>query len=231
MPPIGGARAGILAGGNQIAVNLIDNYEDADATPAGPYGSGDTIDTYYTVTNGSFERSTTNAIDGSFSIARNSASGTNDSDAAVSLPGDGLPNYPDEGESVSAIVDDPANLFPGVMSAVPSAEVKGYTGLYAFGEVFLRRHDGSGSVTDLNSTTVSASLPYEIVVKPPATGGSTVEMSVFELNPDLSRLSRIANFSETDSTYAGEQGIGMIAANDSNTGLVGDNLRIGRSLV
>jgi len=98
--------------GPDIPDSVIDNFEDA---PDGPYNSGDTILTYYTEFVSSFARST-NSILGSQSVSRDGSAGFNS--GIISSPGDGLPNYPAEGETVSIITDDLSQR-PGVIAAAP----------------------------------------------------------------------------------------------------------------
>jgi hypothetical protein len=210
--------------------SVVDNFEDADADPAGPYASGETITDYYTITAGDFSRTTSNAIADSYSLERTSASGNVYSDAIVSLDGDGLPIYPTEGETVSLIVKN-ADVFPSVLSAAPERSAKGYAVQYVDSSDFrLRRLGGGGSQTELAAGNDSAGLPAEIVVKPPASDESTVEASVWSLNADLTRDTRQDQISATDSNFAGEIGVGVVAISASGTGVFADNLRIGRGI-
>lgn len=215
--------------GSAIPDSVVDNYEDADADPSGPYESGQTLNDYYSIPAGSFARNSASPIKDSNSLERTSA--TNNS-RIISQPGDGLPNYPAEGESVSALITD-FGQFPFVMSAVPSDSFSGY-GLLVGGvdDIRLWRID-SASRTELDtvSTTSIPNEVVEVVIEPPASGQNTVESSVWSVDQTtFERQTQEVTLSGTDSTYAGERGLGIANAISSGTGVFADEIRFGRPI-
>ena len=218
--------------GDDIPDDVVDNFEDADGDPPGPYEDGDTLSTFYTIINADFDRTTTDVIKGGHSLSRESEPGSADQDVIISQPNDGLPNYPDEGETLSLIVSDVArDMQGGVLAAVPDDnDFKGY-GISPTSDTFrLWRFDGVGDVTELAQFSDTSSGPLEVVISPPADGEDSVEGAVYELDSDLERDGELGSFDETDDTYAGERGVGVYARSSGDTGTFADELRRGRSL-
>jgi len=103
----------VLFSGSAIPDGVVDNFEAVGADPAGPYESGDTIDDYYSGDTGSFQRTQT-APEGS-----NALQLTSGADAIFSHPGDGLPAYPKEGDTISFLIrDSPSADFPVALANV-----------------------------------------------------------------------------------------------------------------
>ena len=223
-----GSLRSVSTGVIAIPDSVVDNFEDADADPPGPYESGQTLSDFYSIT-GSFARNDSNPIKDGHSLERTAAENNS---RIISQPGDGLPNYPAEGESVSALIQD-FSQFPFVMSAVPSGSFSGY-GLLVGGvdDIRLWRID-STSRTELDtiSTTSIPNEVVEVVVKPPASGENTVEASVWSVDQTtFERQTQEVTLSGTDDTYAGERGLGIANASSSGTGVFADEIRIRRSI-
>jgi hypothetical protein len=75
---------------------IVDNFEDA---PTGPYGTTDTISTYYTGNTSFYSRSGSNVFEGTKCLNHNATNGT---EKIISTSG--LPNYPVVGDIFSCHV-------------------------------------------------------------------------------------------------------------------------------
>ena len=79
-----------------IPDSVVDNFNDFDDDPAGPYEEGDTLSTFYSGDTDTFERDDTSPVKfGSKSLKQDS----NDKQI-ISTPTDGLPRYPVQGEII-----------------------------------------------------------------------------------------------------------------------------------
>jgi hypothetical protein len=116
--------------------------------------------------------------------------------------------------------------------AACNVNLEGYSIIYVDASDFrLSRFDGVGSRSDLDSTTSTLDEPIEVVIDPPASGESGVSGAVYELDGNLNRLGASATLSDpTESTYAGQRGIGIVGQSKAGTGTIADEIRIGRSL-
>jgi len=216
--------------GTAIPDGVVDNFEESDSDPPGPYGSGDDISTYYTTISGTWARTTT-AIKNAQSVERATASGSADSDAIISTPGDGLPTYPSDGETVSGLIRTGSGVTPGLLAGV-NTSLEGYSVLLVNGSsTLLSRFDGAGSRTDLDTGPDPGAGDFEVVINPPASGESSISASVYSLDGSLNRDTQIASLSaSSESTYAGQRGVGVVAQSGSGTGTLADEIRVGRSL-
>ena len=95
-----------LVDGEEIAAipdTLVDNFEPDDGDPSGPYGDGEDLSTYYSEMGDGLSEwdRTTDGI-----IGQKAAKRVNDGNEPViwSVPGDGLPNYPSEGDTVRYLI-------------------------------------------------------------------------------------------------------------------------------
>ena len=221
-----------LVDGEEISAipdSVLDNFEPADGDPAGPYDDGDNLETYYTIHTGDFERSDSDPIKDDFSLSRTETAG-GDGSFIISRPGDGLPTYPDPGESVSAIIDG-QDQFPGLIAGCPDTDqVDGYALLIRDGDIRFRRYDNGSATTLATSSDSISDFPVEGVVKPPGEGDDNVQASVYELDDNLERDGQVVSFDETDDTYDGERGFGGLCGSGADTGVFADEFRHGRSI-
>lgn len=224
---------------NAIPASVVDNFEAADGDPPGPYESGETIADYYRGATGSYGRTTTNAVEGSFAME---ATVESSNDYIYSLPGDGLPNYPDAGQTVDGIINDPDAIDPGVLAGA-SENANGIDGylyriLVGADEIRIDRltdyqTDGSGTLTNLQigATSLSASTNYWFEVRPPTSGDATVSFGLYNVDnsgTEPSKGAEITTISTTDSDHTDDRGIGVFRASSSGVGTIAD--RLGRVL-
>jgi len=190
---------------------VVDNFEDANADPAGAYESGDTISTYYNRDTGQFSRTATNVLEGSNSVQVESGASPG---WIWSAPSDGLPRYFVEGDTARFLIRGPANMqFPALLYGSPDG-TSGYSSVLDTnnGSIEIRRFDsGSISTIQSSSVSVSASVWYWGQTRVPASDDQTNNVSPnleFELyNVDttsgISRGSLIGTVSVTDYNHSG----------------------------
>jgi hypothetical protein len=195
----------LWSAGPDIPDSVVDNYEDADANPAGPYESGQTIADYYSGDTGSFERASANVGEGSHSLAINTPN-----DAIYSHPGDGLPEYPQEGDVVSFLLrgtDDSA--FPVALSNVqddPSPNCYGYELDIAGGRISIFRYDGGnfdsfGTRLNQTNVAVSAGTWYLGEVSLPESGNNNISFDLYNFN-GVDKGSFIGSVNATDNNVS-----------------------------
>jgi len=205
-----------------IPDGVVDNFEAVGADPAGPYESGDTIADYYSGDTGSFERVTTNVGDGAHSLGV--SAGTS---AIFSNPGDGLPEYPQEGDTLSFLIrGTSANSFPVVLSNVeddPSPNCYGHELDTSGGRISIFRYDNANFDsfgTRLNQTSVSVSNNTYFFgeVSLPA-GSNQIKFELFNLNANNEKGTSIGSVQTTDSNVSTtNRGIGWATRASSITG-------------
>ena len=203
---------------------IIDNFEDA---PNGPYGGGDTLGDYWTVSNYSisdWDRSTTNTIEGNRTLRW--ISGDEGLQTLVSFDGDGLPNYPSKGQIFSGFVrtdsedNNPVILF-GLDGTATNFNCYGVR-LYNFlNEIDILRFDNAGSVSSSFSTTlqdlsitITDDEIYEMEVEwHDGTGNesdNTIVYTVYNVNQStLARTGTFASIQANDSNYPNDSGVGF----------------------
>ena len=122
---------------------------------------------------------------------------------------------------------------PTLMAGVPSSKgVNGY-GLLLVSDDDARLSkwvDGARSDLDRLSPSFGESDNLELVIKPPASGNDTVEGAVWQVDSSFNRTQQVLTTSVTDSDFAGNRGVGMMAQSGSDTGRVGDQLTRGRGI-
>jgi len=217
------------------ANTIVDNFEDDNATPAGPYDSGETISDYYSGDVSGYDRNTADPADGSFGLRFTDPGG-----AIYSHPGDGLPNYPSSGDSVSFLAQDssggdrPAAAFHVEdVTSSPSAYIC-VMSVTQDSDIHISRMSDltdRSSETQLASTSISESADTyywnEVTLK--SSGDNTITYELYELNADLTRGNQIASVSTNDSNVSfSNRGIGW---QNDNSGIDGtasffDRMRI-----
>jgi len=217
------------------ADTIVDNFEGVNGSPAGPYGSGDGISDYYSGDVSGYDRNTADPADGSFGLR------FTDPEAAIwSHPGDGLPNYPNEGDTVSFLAQDssggdrPAAAFHVEdVASSPSAYIC-VMSVAQDSDIHISRMSDltdRSSETQLASTSISESADTyfwnEVSLK--TSGDNTITYEMYELNADLTRGSQIASVSANDSNVSfSNRGIGWQNDNSGISGTVSffDRMRI-----
>ena len=103
MAPFGASRAGLMSvAEDDIPDSIVDNFEDADADPPGPYGDGDDLSDYYNGSLTAFNRSTDTVAVGNHAC---SVEPPDEGDHGIlSQPDDGLPRYPEQEDTVKCLV-------------------------------------------------------------------------------------------------------------------------------
>jgi len=195
-----------------IPDGVVDNFESRTADPAGPYESSDTIADFYSGDTGGFTRTTASVAEGSNALAVSAGSA-----AIFSHPGDGLAEYPQEGDTVSFLIRGTSvNDFPVVLSNVqddPTPNCYGYEVDTKNGTISIFRYD-NGNFGDFGSRLVSASVSvsrktwyYGEVSLPAASNQITFEL--FNLNASNEKGSSINSVQTTDNNVStANRGIG-----------------------
>ncbi|MFW5950076.1 MAG: hypothetical protein ACOCR6_01845 [archaeon] len=189
--------------GSAIPDSVVDNFEDADADPAGPYESGEGISDYYGGDTGSANRQTGTVYEGAHALELSSES------AIISTSG--LPRYPAQGDTFSARIylagnSNDCGILYGCPSEAGEGSQSGYlTSVNDTNDFTLYRYDG-GSVTEIGSDSGSASTGewWEIEV---AWGTDDSHEATFY---DSSGTEQ-ASISATDDTYT-DTGVGFRAS-------------------
>ena len=214
----------------EIADGTVDNFNDADADPPGAYESGDDLSTYYSEDLGEFSRTTSNVIEGGHGV------GIGDQGQIVSEEGGGLPNYPDEGQTVRFLLRDTNTAIPGVIlgGAKNTNGVDGYgfTIRPQFPDITIYRYD-DGSEQALDSTEasgVSQDTWYWGEANAPTADDDTVNFSLYEVDTSGSspdRGSIIASLSINDTSHADNTGVGLTSvSSDGSSGAAIDEIKI-----
>jgi len=213
-----------------IPDGTVDNFEAVDASLPGVYETGQTLADYYSGATGSWARTTSNVVQGAHALEKTSASIF---DHIYSVPGDGLNEYPSEGDTIiwlakTATSASTNEISPGPIVAASSG-VDGY--LYSWSiknsDIRIWRLDG-GSYTQLN--TASASLSDDTwhwcEARVPSSSDGSLTYTVYQLNTtDLTRGAEVATISTTDTNYV-SRGIGWSNSTNNTTGTVADWLHI-----
>jgi len=208
-----------------IPDSVVDNFEDADANPRGVYESNDTISDFYTGDTGSFDRTTSNAVEGSTALK---STGTTFLANIVSQPGDGLNAYPQEGDRLGFLIRD-TGTFPFFLTNADSTGTDAYGfRLRANDSIQIQKITG-GSNTELSSVSISESTNtwYWGEAVTPTSGDNTITFELYNLNAvDLTRGSLIDSVTANDNEYATNRGIGFARGSGSDQGANYDWVRI-----
>ena len=219
-----------LVDGEEIVAipdGVVDNFEDADADPAGPYEDGEDITDYYGGATAGFARTTDNAVEGDKSLNGNQAESN---EFIISEPNDGLPNYPDFGDTISFLLEDRGDIsLPGaVYNGALGTDDTGYAAIIdTRDEIAIRRLDGQGNITVIASTsqTINENQVYYGEVDIPSENGDSHEFRIYNvdgLEPD----NLLATVTATDDTYTDQRGIGWYAGSSSDHDTRMDRMRI-----
>jgi len=135
---------------------------------------------------------------------------------AFSEPGDGLAAYPEKGQKFSWLVTEGTDDFPCVYFGLDASGPDGYYVCHqpTNNAGFLRRVDG-GSTPPLTSVSASMNFNefYEYEIQWHDGSGSfvdnTLELTIFDIDSNLNRLSQLGSTTVVDSTYPNNKGIGF----------------------
>ena len=230
-----------LVDGEEIVAipdGVVDNFEDADADPAGPYEDGEGITDYYShqfpTDPVQYERTTDDVEEGSHALSRiGEEEGRSN---IVSWPDDGLPTYPDFGDTVAWLIRDPGSgTSPAFMPAVvDESPPKGYAyKIYPEDNVIQIWKENDLTVDDSDEQIASESVTHsegtwywcEGVIPDPAE--NDLEFSLYELESDLSRGDHLATVSGSDPDYTDGEGIGWwCRRRTTDEGAMADFLRV-----
>ena len=195
-----GSLRNVSVGIDAIPDAVVDNFEDA---PDGPYGSEETIADYYSGDVAAYVRSTSDVVEGSRALAYDGGASAN---VIQSAPGDGLPQYPDAGDSLRVFLRAP-NFTSFAFGIEPDSGPAGYIALLADGDMRIRRFDDPDSPTDLttSSPSITGTDWYWAEIGTPSSADPSITFDLYELNTtDLSRGSSVDSLSTSDSNYIGE---------------------------
>ena len=238
MSPIGSVRATMLHDLDDELI--IDNFEDA---PDGPFESGDDLDTYYTIVgesshkwerdSGSVQGAT--SLRGQYALALTSGgNGSSNWRNMFSLPGDGLPNYPNPGDTVRCLIQNPGDdkdpaFYANVESNGDCFSIGMHNGLSEL-EIHSFNADSNNDSDNnqLASTniSISSSTWYWLEIHT-ASSDNNVEASLYDVELEENSLVRGSHHGtvEADDRHTG-RGIGFGYSSRSNTGIMFDEVAI-----
>ena len=203
---------------------LIDNFEQSDEVdgatePFGPYGEGDGLETYYS---GDFDRydiTTDGPVDGDALEGDRSLVGTGDSqERIISQPGDGLPNYFDDGRTASCLVhidDDNEDDNLQVLFAVQDIDNFLGVDVNAFNQSvsIFEKVDGSRNVLDSEDLSIDSSDFFDVEID---RSGSDLVARIFDYDPfEAERGSELRTLEVSNPPFSDESGIGFQHAGPS----------------
>ena len=244
MAPFGASRAGLMSvAADDIPDSVVDNFEDADADPAGPYQEGESLTDYWSNDNGhgAIGRSTDNVAEGNHALEF-TRSGDVSIESRWSLPGDGLPRYPEDGETIRVLMRDTADrIRPYLLAMVGDDSNPDCYAVFFRGdedEIELRKvfnineDDPRDDTETLDSATPSLTSGdwYWIEWELPDSDDNEHIVDVYETDDDgdgsVSRGSSVTTLSANDDDFLGQRGIGTTSGSSSNEGVVIDDILI-----
>ena len=194
----GGTWRSLIDGQEVSAIpdGLVDNFENADADPAGVYETGETIADYYSQDTADFARTTETVFNGGHALEA-----TSDNVDIVSTPGDGLPNYPSQPVTIEYYYYTVPGSSGGCNIIAQNGDGYLCQPRHRDSDLRLIRRDGFG-FEELASTTMN-------------TSDNTWYRIEFEyVNDDLTATveqtdgTEVASESATDATHSDVEGIG-----------------------
>lgn len=222
------------SGGDEISAipgSVIDNFESDSGDPAGPYASGEDLSTYYRGYLSGFSRTSSSPIEGNYSLQTSAGNGF----AIFSEPGDGLPQYPQDNDTLDVLVYNSGALpviFFNVTYDDANDNINGYGCRYwANNQIDLKRYDNStASDTNTNRSSLASKsiskltdTAYWLEISTADSNGN-ISATLYDVDSSLNRGSQIESVSATDTTHD-YRGIGFGTSLDG-TGLIADRLRI-----
>jgi len=210
-------------GAAAIPDGVVDNFELESGTPVGPYQSGDTIATFYSGSTGNFQRVQTNITEGSFGLEF-----TAGATAIWSHPGDGLLEYPQEGDTVSFLIRDSSGVdFPLALTNVQddaSPNCYGFEIDQGNNNINIFRYDNGnfgnfGTNLESTSVTISGGTWYLGEVSLPVSGTNQITFELFDLDANNEKSSSLGSVQTTDSNVSPtNRGIGWATRTGSVDG-------------
>ena len=203
-----------------IPDSVIDNFED---DPDGPYGDSNTVADFYSGDTDAFSRTTADVVEGQEALGTD----TTGTQMMVSEPGEGLLDYPDEDDTISVLLRQPADIPQGaviVRGSISSGNISGYAIRISDGAIVVRRIDDGSDTVILNATDateIDDETWHWVEVSPPTDEDSVLKVDVFEL--DTTNILPASNTpieseSVSDSNYTVENGVGAARFSGSGTG-------------
>ena len=225
-PGLRGSLRNVSVGIGAIPDNVVDNFEDGNADPAGVYESEDTIADFYSGDTSGYARTTTEVIEGGNALEY---TGDVNGGFIASEPNNGLNRYPAKGEIISGLLRDTStdHVPQFIIGAeVSEGDVSGYGIQIRPDESRLRiaRYVDSSEDAVLAETT-SASLNfdewYDCEVEWHDGSGSEsdneIVFTVYEIDEDtLERENEVASISANDSTFEDNSGVGFRAIRETS---------------
>ena len=196
---------------------IIDDFEDADADPAGIYGSNEDIEDYYPNKNGDsyHTRTTTNVLQGSQAVEYVSGSAVTETN--WSLPGDGLNTYPSDGDLVGFLIRSGSSTAYGLGLMVQDSTTPGAyffehnvkNGLIRINKANdLSLSNITNDGTELSLTDVSLNTDwYWAEVQLPSSSDDTITFEIYNVDSNLNKGSFVASTSSNDSSFLGSSGV------------------------
>ena len=215
-----------------IPDSVVDNFEESDADPAGPYGDGDDLSTFYSGSLDQFDRTTSGPAINNHAVSTD-APNTNDH-GIVSNEGDGLPRYPEPEETVKALLKgDSSRTEPGLLFTAKhdenDDEITAYGvihrptqddwQIYKYQNAAADELSEGRDILETNSVSLSTDDYYWYEVDTPDENGN-FEVRVYELD-NGERGSEVDSSSQTDTDIDHTQrGVGMFIGHEGSGGRI-----------
>ena len=209
-----------------IPDRVVDNFEDVDSDPSGPYEDGQDITDYYNGDVDNFERTTSNVLEGGHALAVITDGTTNQ---IYSMPGDGLPRYPKAGETVICLIREPSGN-PGQEVPLYITDANGGIDGYGIrttasgGRIGVNKwEDGDYTVLSATDVSLSEETWYWYEFETPTTADNSMTTTAYEVsveNGSPERGSELATETASDSDFIKDEGtevgVGIEIVDSSN---------------
>ena len=220
--------------GRAIPDTVVDNFENKDDSPAGPYdGDSDALDSFYSGQTDGFARVKASPVD-TFAVER--TSNITSRQYVFSRPGDGLPRYPEDGEMLTCLIQErstntqPKLLFNVENGSNPGGYVAGIDtsneDLQIFKQDDLTSTDDTQLVEE-SGIGINSNEWYWLEVSPPTTEDDSIDVALYNYEEsDDERGSFIESASANDSDFPEANGVGFGTRSGSGVGTFIDRIQI-----
>jgi len=208
----------IFFDGPAIPDGLVDNFEQSDEVdgstePFGPYGEGEGLDTYYSGDFNRYDITTNGPVSGDAFEGDRLLVGTGDSqERIISKPGDGLPNYFEDGRVASCLVHiDDDNTDDNLQVLFAVQDINNFLGVdvNAFNQnvTIFETVNGSQNVLDSESLSIDSSDFFDVEMD---RSGSNLVARIFDYDPfEAERGSELRTLEVSNPPFSDESGIGF----------------------
>ena len=192
--------------GGAIPENVVDNFEDSNANPAGVYDAGETLADYYSGDIEEFSRESNASI-----IGETGVESTGEFGYIISTPEDGLNRYIQQGETFNIFIrPNTTDAAPGILFGAQDLDNHLGVRLQGFqsGMEIFERVEGSFNDVESNSWEFTEGEVYRLEVD--WKNGGEVDFKVFN-NQESEEAS--LSWDNPDDLFADAVGVGLYTNN------------------